>query len=89
MMLSKNTTIENILLPLKIQSQYHFSLAGVYCGNNNKKHANCKVCPKSNDTLSNTWCSGDCDYDEANYMCKESNYHILEKMVFTDQNALE
>ena len=65
-----------------MQSQYSCSVGGIWCGNDNKIHANCNLCPKSNDTLSNTWCSGDCDYDEANNICKESNYHISEKWYF-------
>ena len=64
---------------MKIQRQYLFSLEGIYCGNDNGKYATCNQCPKSTDTISNTWCGGDCDYDEASNMCKESNYHVLEK----------
>ena len=79
----------NFLLSLKMQSQYSCSLGGIWCGNDKKIHAKCNECPKSKDTLSNTWCSGHCGYDEANHMCKESNYHILEKNFFTDQTALD
>ena len=67
---------------LTIQNQYFISLDGIYCKNDYKKYATCNQCPKSNDTLSSTWCSGDCDYDEANNICRESNYHILEKWYF-------
>ena len=59
-----------------------FSLDGIYCGNDSKKYATCSQCPKLKDTLSNTWCSGDCDYDEANNICRQSNYLILEKLYF-------
>ena len=42
----------------------------VSCGDN-VMAPSCFMCPKSNDTISHSWCSGYCTYDTDNDICTE------------------
>ena len=55
------------------------SLDGIYSGMDDELHPHCEQCPRSNETLSNTWCGGNCIYDEKNQMCKEGNFYVSQK----------
>ena len=45
-------------------------LVKLTCGNKISS-PNCNLCPKNGDIMTNSWCAGNCYYDENNEMCKE------------------
>ena len=56
---------------------YQFSiLIGVYCGNDEELYLSCEHCPRTNDTVSNRWCGGNCKFDSVHQICKEGNWLI-------------
>lgn len=51
-------------------SPYLSFLVNLTCGNGILS-PNCNLCPKNGDTITNSWCSGNCYYDENDELCKQ------------------
>ena len=51
-------------------------MLGVYCGNDDEVYPTCEHCPRINDTMSNSWCGGNCRFENIHQVCKEGNKPI-------------
>ena len=48
-----------------------YDILVVSCGKKNEFFGSCNECPKTNDTIFNSWCLGDCIFDLENHQCKK------------------
>ena len=53
-----------------------YNLLGVYCGDGNEWAISCNECVRTNDTVTNNWCGGDCIFDHVTQTCTEGQFII-------------
>ena len=46
-------------------------ILGVFCSNNGVLYRSCDQCEQTNDTITNSWCDGNCFFDSTDQNCKE------------------
>ena len=65
------------------QSSFIFFIIGAYFCDSVQRAPSCLSCPKTNDTAFNSWCQGNCYFDEINSVCKEkSKFHCGPMTIF-------